>query len=106
MKGLENFGGVENRNESQLEHIDTVKNEMRNALVMTSCADADGFQDCMTGWLDKNEALFEESFALLMKNQPEVLEDWDSADMTKRERIIDALNDPIVNGGSIGAKAA
>ncbi len=100
MKGIENFKGVENRSEADIERIENVKHEVRNALVMTTCADIDGFQECMMNWLDQNEELFEVSFDRLLGLKSNLLDEWESADPKKRDEIIDIINGPIVGRGA------
>jgi hypothetical protein len=100
MKGPESFGGIETRNEAQIEQVERVKNELRNALIMNRCTDIDGFQACMMEWLDKNEDLFEASYQRLLDLKPESLDDWDSVNQAKRAEIMDIIEGEIVGRDS------
>jgi spermidine/putrescine-binding protein len=93
---IEKFGGFESNIDINVERVERIKNEIRNAMVMLNCVDMDGFDACMNEWLDKNDESYEQAFDKLLTLKPDFINEWDSADASKRDEIMDVLNGPIV----------
>lgn len=99
-------GEIERGPEADIERVERVKNEIREALIFTSCPDADGFGDCMNDWLNRNDDKFGESFAQLLDARPNLIEEWETVDFRTRDEILDILNGVLrENGSEMGVAA-
>jgi len=105
--GIEDISGqIEHGPEADIERVEKVKSEIREALIFTSCPDADGFGDCMSEWLNRNDDKFEESFAQLLDTRPNLIEEWETVDPKTRDEVLDILNGVLLEDGSEMSAAA
>jgi len=97
---------IEARSEFDVERIEKTKNDIRNALIMFSCTDMDGFVSCMSEWLDKNDEKFEAQYNQLLNDRPTLLDEWETADLKIRDEILNTLNGALLEDGSDISQAA
>lgn len=104
-EGLNNSETID-QSESGAEQIEKVETDIRNALIMQWCGDADNFDSCMDDWAKNNNEIFEDGFDRLLKLKPNFINEWESDEPAKRSEILDILNGPIIERQQEKQKAA
>lgn len=99
-------GEIEHGPEADIERVEKVKSEIREALLFIACADADGFDSCVKEWFGKNDEKFEENFARLIDVKPNLIEEWETENPETRSEILDILNGVLLEDGSEMSQAA